>query len=163
LHFPAAPKFSDVSLAATATARGREWRLVVTAVLRVWGTHPAVGPLFAMVPTATSCRVHSRPWAVSVTMHCLDLGMLSSLVVCGHPTPGCKGSALTSGSLRRAYIRQRLRSERSWGERPSNQLLAVLGAPAFGLWTRWLTRSERSKYTICLEPSTGASKPCPGC
>ena len=77
-------------------------------------------------------RVHSRLRMVRVTMHCLDLGMLGSLVVFDHPTPECKGSALTSGSLRRAYLRQRLRSERSWGERPSSQLLAVLGTPAFG-------------------------------
>jgi hypothetical protein len=83
-------------------------------------------------------------------MHCLDLGMLGGLVVFGHPTPEYKGAALTSGMPRRAYIRQRLRSERSWGERPSSQLLAVLGAPACGLWTRWLTRSGRSKYTIYI-------------
>jgi hypothetical protein len=100
--------------------------------LRVWGTHPTVGPLFAMVPTATSRRVHSRPLAASVTMHRLDLGMLGSMVVCCHPTPEYKGAALTSGRPRRAYKRQRLRSERSWGERPTSRLLAVLGAPAFG-------------------------------
>jgi hypothetical protein len=62
---PAPAPAPTAAAAATAVAENREW-LDGTAVLRVWGTHPTVGPLFTMVSTATSRRIHGRIWAARV-------------------------------------------------------------------------------------------------